>query len=793
MVIAVFVTLSTLLLVVGCPPPTVPGSGDGSPMDPADGSPAAGDVPSFFWGRWVRMDGVNEQWYIADRGVSVDGRSRETTVVDGAALTVAGETVSRRTENMITVTPGDGLEYYLFRQSGASASIVAGVRGSTAAPRGLLSGLSGIRTIIRNINNTSNTVETSTDAEGTAAFDTVIPGDEYELEIPEQDGVEEAVVVTVVPEFDGENVGFVTLNNADQNFKVGYSVPDMDGGYMYAERSYTLIIRVTNHGSADMLSADYEVTPPEGVSLTGAGLKDILGTIQADGGVRELQFALYADSFDATFRDFLIPVRITSLDGDYAWEDGITVRVFREAGTLVIRANQNDVQGIVISPDNTSTAFVTQDGTKQISVPIRENPYMLALSGANYNSETKYAVGLNRTPVGDGSSLTSATINEPNNDETQATPAYLESEYLGYLGVYDLDFFRLHYTLQSEQPVGWTNVQPSSMAVVTNTHPTFTWDPVTGSSGYDLQVADTLEGVLTAEVIYVDEHTYTPAEALENNAPHHWRVRAKAPDGQYSAWSTTYSFVMGWGAIAEMSPANGSTVADTTPTLSWTDVEGAEGYELRYGATAAATETAVPVSVGAANYDYPTALGNGDELHWQVRANDEHGRYGMWSSVATLTAKTEWAIGHAGLAGGVVFYDKGSYSDGWRYLEAAPVDQHTSIGWGGYGIAVGGTGTEIGTGAANSEAIVAKLGSGSYAARICYDLELGGYDDWFLPSKDELNQLRARRFEVGGFAPGQYWSSSEVDKRYAWNQAFDSGDQGAGWKGSLRVRAVRGF
>ena len=34
----------------------------------------------------------------------------------------------------------------------------------------------------------------------------------------------------------------------------------------------------------------------------------------------------------------------------------------------------------------------------------------------------------------------------------------------------------------------------------------------------------------------------------------------------------------------------------------------------------------------------------------------------------------DYKIGDEGPAGGVIFYDKGEYSDGWRYLEAAPAD-----------------------------------------------------------------------------------------------------------------------
>ena len=101
-----------------------------------------------------------------------------------------------------------------------------------------------------------------------------------------------------------------------------------------------------------------------------------------------------------------------------------------------------------------------------------------------------------------------------------------------------------------------------------------------------------------------------------------------------------------------------------------------------------------------------------------------------------------YQVGDTGPAGGIVFYVKDSESDGWRYLEAAKSDQTTSgVQWGGYGTSVEGTSTGIGSGKANTEAIVQALGdgnytsddgsvvelNGNYAAKICDDLELGGY------------------------------------------------------------------
>ena len=186
-----------------------------------------------------------------------------------------------------------------------------------------------------------------------------------------------------------------------------------------------------------------------------------------------------------------------------------------------------------------------------------------------------------------------------------------------------------------------------------------------------------------------------------------------------------------------------------------------------------------------------TAIGNGTDY---APADT----FSMGSSDITLYAKWQ-VIGATGPAGGLVFYDKGSVSDGWRYLEAAPNDQSAGIQWyNGTYLITGAIKTGLGTGSFNSTSIILEQGETStdYAAGLARAYDGGGYHDWYLPSKAELNQLYLNREIIGNFKiSSYYWSSSEYDVDQSWNQYFGTGYQGKPekWLTDDRVRAVRIF
>jgi hypothetical protein len=165
----------------------------------------------------------------------------------------------------------------------------------------------------------------------------------------------------------------------------------------------------------------------------------------------------------------------------------------------------------------------------------------------------------------------------------------------------------------------------------------------------------------------------------------------------------------------------------------------------------------------------------------------------------------EYEPGDTGPAGGFIFYkNPNSAADGWRYLEAAPVDQSAGAKWGCFRRAITGSrGTAVGTGKKNTEEMLAACPERGTAADMCANYSLNGVRGWFLPSRDEL-ALMYRNLKATGVADFRaegladncvYWSSSQVTADMAHHIDFaDAGRQHYDDKDfPRRVRAIRPF
>ncbi len=78
------------------------------------------------------------------------------------------------------------------------------------------------------------------------------------------------------------------------------------------------------------------------------------------------------------------------------------------------------------------------------------------------------------------------------------------------------------------------------------------------------------------------------------------------------------------------------------------------------------------------------------------------------------------------------------------------------------------------------------------AIEVCDNITYAGYNDWYLPSRDELNAMYENKSKIGGFSSMFYWSSTEYSSKNAWDQTFYSGSQSYyGKSNSNKVRCVR--
>jgi hypothetical protein len=178
----------------------------------------------------------------------------------------------------------------------------------------------------------------------------------------------------------------------------------------------------------------------------------------------------------------------------------------------------------------------------------------------------------------------------------------------------------------------------------------------------------------------------------------------------------------------------------------------------------------------------------------QTVAREPDGTLSLMTSGTTTYAKGDFA------QGGVVFWVSPSGEHG----KVVSIYDVGVVPWSNISTEIRASAQSNINGAGNTVAIMMQSGHTSSAARHCADLEYGGYDDWYLPSIIELDDVYANRGAIdttalanGGevFVGDYYWSSTEENGSDALQQDFGGGTQGGDDKGSStgRVRAIRAF
>ncbi|WKZ24933.1 MAG: FISUMP domain-containing protein [Patescibacteria group bacterium] len=159
--------------------------------------------------------------------------------------------------------------------------------------------------------------------------------------------------------------------------------------------------------------------------------------------------------------------------------------------------------------------------------------------------------------------------------------------------------------------------------------------------------------------------------------------------------------------------------------------------------------------------------------------------------IINITRRGNIGDSHAG--GYVAYID----SSGIHGFVVSTADLSTTAQWGCEGVNIAGaTGQAIGTGAANTTAILAGCGTSGIAARLAANHNGGGFSGWYLPSKDELQQIRNNSGAIPGWVnSGWMWTSSQASATAAWEMAlYDAAWHTYAKSGNFfKVRAIRNF
>jgi hypothetical protein len=235
--------------------------------------------------------------------------------------------------------------------------------------------------------------------------------------------------------------------------------------------------------------------------------------------------------------------------------------------------------------------------------------------------------------------------------------------------------------------------------------------------------------------------------------------------------------------------------AQYTGTVSW---DGGWSWSSRFGGNKAYTAT---ISLTAkSGYTVSGVTANFFTVAGATTVSN-NADSGVVKVVFPATASV--SVGDSALGGKVGYIlqsgDTGYVAGEQRGLIAATADQSSmGIIWAvaAYqSTSVPGTGTDLGTGSANTDRIIAQNGAGSaYAAGLSRAYNGGSYTDWYLPSKDELEKIYNNRVAIGGFTTAYYWSSSEYDAKNVCLRNFKTGDPDFYLKSwTYLVRSVRSF
>ena len=751
------VLLFTLLLMfTACSANPSSGAHESNP------EPVAQKYSREYWGEWKKMD-QTETWEINSTSIKVNGETITKDVI-----------LAKPSENVISVTDGK-ITYCLYAIRTASSLITGSVESADGSK-----GIGGwLPVVVQNINDRFDVTETTTNVEGIFSADRLIPGDDYRITIGDTS-------LTVKPSFDGEDIGNITLRSG-VNFKV--TVSNSNNLMFAGSQYYSMDLIIENIGDTNCTAASYTLTGDDGLEVINNYSEGVLLRTVAAGEKKTIPLRVRCDVPKSKTTIKKLNLSITDKDGE-TWNDSVSLKFYKETVTVNVVSEKNrPISGVIIGDGRTYT--VTNETNYSVVVPATEEGYLLVFSGAianaARNTECAYSIGIDTSAVSANNLLSElgsdVSSYEPNDNEKNAKSIYTGEAIVSYLFENDIDYYLL------SSPHNWDEGVVITEATCTQTGSIVYTCYDCGETKVEIIPCHSFSSEWSSDETYHWHDSTCGHDVVDGKATHIWNEGTIIKQPTCTERGTKICSCIICGITKEEAvPQTGHSFSSE-----WSSDETYHWHDSTCGHD---------VVDGKANHIWDEGV---------ITKKPTTTTKGVRTFTCTVCGKIKtesvpvlvYSIGDIGPAGGYVFYDKGSYSDGWRYLEAAPSDLEERYKWGTisslYSLV---TSTDIGKGKTNTNGIVNCCTNASEtAANACLEYSVNGYDDWFLPSKDELKLMYTNLYAngIGGFVPYTYWSSSIYSNSSSyssssWRHGFGTNDPGASPRYDKNfVRPIRAF
>jgi uncharacterized protein (TIGR02145 family) len=196
------------------------------------------------------------------------------------------------------------------------------------------------------------------------------------------------------------------------------------------------------------------------------------------------------------------------------------------------------------------------------------------------------------------------------------------------------------FTIDTQGPVSPTLLTPADSSTITDNTPSFTWTDVSDAVTFELMVDDSSD--FSSPEISKDgltDSSFTPDSSLLDDT-YYWRVCCKDSVGNRGDWSSVWSFTIdtqGPTPPTLLSPVNGSSISDNTPSFDWLDVGDAVKYKLVVDNSSNFSSPEISKYNLSYSFYSPSSSLSSDTYYWRVQCKDSPGNWGDWSSVWSFT------------------------------------------------------------------------------------------------------------------------------------------------------------